>query len=212
MSFVWEMAAEEPVSTYLRAGRVLCFLSFLLSALCLLAGCQNAAAQADAVPQVSPTVPQVSPQSGDYVLGPGDLIRVTVFGHEDLSGEFQVGSNGRVSLPLVGEFTASGLTLSRIEQDIVNRLDPDYLKNPRVAVEVLSYRPFYILGEVNQPGSYPYVNGMRVINAVALAGGFTYRAQEDDLWITRTDGEREEAGPTTLVRPGDVIEVPERFF
>ncbi|MGH6947349.1 MAG: polysaccharide biosynthesis/export family protein [Kiloniellales bacterium] len=205
MSLVWEIAIQGPVNLYLTTARALRFLSFLLGVTCLLAGYQTAAAQGEAVPQLSP-------QSDDYVLGPGDQIRVTVFGHEDLSGEFQVGSNGRVSLPLVGEFTASGLTLSRIEKDIVDRLEPDYLKDPRVAVEVLSYRPFYILGEVNQPGSYPYVNGMRVINAVALAGGFTYRAKESDLWITRTDGEREEAGPTTLVRPGDVIEVPERFF
>jgi polysaccharide export outer membrane protein len=91
-------------------------------------------------------------------------------------------------------------------------LQPDYLKNPQVSVEVLNYRPFYILGEVNQPGSYPYVNGMRIINAVALAGGYTYRADEDDLWVTRASGNRERAGPTTQIFPGDVIEVPERFF
>lgn len=155
---------------------------------------------------------QPSTAGDDYVLGTGDQVRVTVFGHPDLSGEFQVGSNGRMSLPLVGDIKARGLTVGDVEQEIINKLQPDYLKSPNVSVEVLNYRPFYILGEVNQPGSYPYVNGMRVINAVALAGGYTYRADEDDLWVTRTDGRREEAGPTTQVFPGDVIEVPERFF
>lgn len=150
--------------------------------------------------------------AGDYRLGTGDAVRVTVFGHEDLSGEFEVAGSGRVSLPLVGEVQAGGLTVRQLERAIVEVLQPDYLKNPRVAVEVLNYRPFYILGEVNQPGSYAYVNGMRVINAVALAGGFTYRADEDDLWITRAGGTREKASQTTIVRPGDVVEVPERFF
>ncbi|MGF1607961.1 MAG: polysaccharide biosynthesis/export family protein [Kiloniellales bacterium] len=172
------------------------------------AGLQPVAAQDQA--NQDPAAPTV--QGDDYVLGAGDQIRVTVFGHPDLSGQFQVGTNGRVSLPLVGEIKASGLSVQNVEQEIVNRLQPDYLKSPNVSVEVLNYRPFYILGEVNQPGSYPYVNGMRIINAVALAGGYTYRADEADLWVTRTDGTRERAKPTTQVFPGDVIEVPERFF
>ena len=153
-------------------------------------------------------------QGFEYRLGSGDRLRVTVFGHDDLSGEFEVGPSGTIAFPLVGEIQVSDRTLRQTEQAIVTSLKPDYLKNPQVGVEVLNYRPFYIIGEVNQPGSYPYVNGMRVVNAVALAGGFTYRAKEGSMTIARDgiQGEPAEAGPNTVVQPGDVITVPERFF
>ena len=149
----------------------------------------------------------------DYVLGSGDRIRIVVFGQEDLSGEFEIDGTGYVSLPLIKEVTASGLTLRQLEALIAGKLKPDFLKNPRVNVEVLNYRPFYIIGQVKKPGSYPYVSGMSVINAVALAGGYTYRAREGKVLITRSkNGKRKPANHTTKVMPGDVIEVPERFF
>jgi protein involved in polysaccharide export with SLBB domain len=153
-------------------------------------------------------------QGIEYSLGTGDLLRVTVFGHEDLSGEFEVDSAGRVSLPLVGDLLVVNQTLDKVEDQIIAVLRPNYLKNPQVSVEIINYRPFYIIGEVANPGSYPYVGGMRVINAVAIAGGFTYRAAEDALLITRAkgDGQQESAGQGAPVFPGDVIEVPERFF
>ena len=153
-------------------------------------------------------------QDAEYTLGTGDILRVTVFGHEDLSGEFEVDSAGRIALPLVGDVLVVERSLEDVENLIVAALKPDYLKNPQVSVEIINYRPFYIIGEVANPGSYPYVGGMRVINAVAMAGGFTYRAKEDDLLITRAngDGQQESVGQETLVFPGDVIEVPERFF
>jgi len=153
-------------------------------------------------------------QDYEYTLGSGDLLRVTVFGHVDLSGEFEVDSTGRISLPLVGDLLVVNRTLDNVEESIVSALKPAYLKNPQVSVEIINYRPFYIIGEVANPGSYPYVGGMRVINAVAMAGGFTYRAKEDDLLITRAkgDGRQERAGQETPVFPGDVIEVQERFF
>lgn len=150
-----------------------------------------------------------------YRLGAGDRVRVTVFGQEDLSGEFELDGAGRLSLPLIQRVQAAGLTLNELEAAIANKLKPDFLKNPRVSVEVLNYRPFYILGEVKNPGSYPYVNGMTVINAVALAGGYTYRAKENKVTIVRTgDIERKtiSADHGTVVLPGDVIQVPERFF
>lgn len=151
----------------------------------------------------------------EYRLGSGDMVRVTVFGHEDLSGEFQVSGRGNISLPLVGEIQAGERTTSELEDAIVDALRPDYLKNPRVSIEVLNYRPFYIIGEVNEPGGYPYVDGMRVVNAVAIGGGYTYRADEDDILIKRGGAEAAEwqdATPETVVLPGDVIKVPERFF
>jgi polysaccharide export outer membrane protein len=157
--------------------------------------------------------PAVS-QDYEYGLGTGDQLRVTVFGQENLSGEFEVNGSGRVQLPLIGELTVIDLTLRDVEKKIVLVLKPDYLKNPVVSVEIINYRPFYIIGEVANPGSYEYVGGMRVINAVAIAGGFTYRAKEEKVLITRAKGtgQQETANQGTAVFPGDVIEVPERFF
>lgn len=154
-------------------------------------------------------------QQPDYSLGSGDQLRVTVFGQIDLSGEFQVDGTGAISMPLIGSVAADGLTERELERAIVDKLKPDYLKNPRVSVEVINYRPFYIIGEVKQPGRYPYVNGMKVINAVALAGGYTYRARENKLFIIRAKDPKQvksAANHDTIVLPGDVIEVPERFF
>lgn len=151
----------------------------------------------------------------EYRLGPGDKVRVIVFGHEDLSGEFQIDGAGIVALPLIGGVRVGGKTLNVAESAIVAGLKPDYLKNPRVSLQVLNYRPFYIIGEVNKPGSYPYVNGITVLEAVAIAGGFTYRAKENKMKLTRaTDPARkkQDATPETVILPGDVIEVPERFF
>ncbi len=153
--------------------------------------------------------------SRQYRLGPGDLLRVVVFGHEDLSGEFEVKGSGHVSLPLIREVKAAGLTVREFEQAVIDALKPDFLINPRVSVDVLNYRPFYILGEVKRPGSYPYVNGMTVVNAIALAGGYTYRAKENEVLITRVGdpgNKQEPADHQTVVLPGDVIEVPERFW
>jgi polysaccharide export outer membrane protein len=151
-----------------------------------------------------------------YRLGAGDRIRVTVFGQEDLSGEFELDGTGRVSLPLIRTVEAKGLTLAELEQAITDRLKPDFLKDPSVSVDVLNYRPFYIIGEVKEPGSYPYVNGMTVWNAVAMAGGFSYRAKKSEVEIKRGGDAAQtawqEANPDTIVYPGDVIRVPERFF
>ncbi len=160
----------------------------------------------------------VSPAQGaqlEYTLGSGDKLRVTVFGHDNLSGSFVVDGLGFVPLPLVGEVSAGGLTAREFEQAVINALMPDYLKRPRVSVEVLNYRPFYILGEIGSPGSYAFVNGMQVINAIALAGGYTYRARENRVFIiraTNVEREKENADHNTFVLPGDIIVVPERYF
>lgn len=151
----------------------------------------------------------------NYQLGPGDHIRIIVYGQPDLSGEFQVDGSGRVALPLVGNVDAGGLSANQFEKRITEKLQPDYLQDPRVSVEVMTYRPFYIVGEVKNPGNYPYTNGMTVINAVAMAGGFTYRARDDEFEITRAKDpskKTEEADQHTEVHPGDVITVPERWF
>lgn len=154
-------------------------------------------------------------ESSAYRLGPGDRVRITVFGHEDLSGEFEVDGAGNLSLPLIRLVEAQGLTTRELETLIAQRLQPDYLRNPRVSADVLGYRPFYILGEVRNPGSYPFVSNMTVVNAVAVAGGYSYRASKKKITIIRaTDPEKEKRSITenAPVYPGDVIEVPERFF
>ena len=151
-----------------------------------------------------------------YRLGAGDRVRVTVFRHVDLSGEFQLDGEGFFAMPLVGEIQGGGLNSRQLETEIEKRLkDGGYLVNPQVGVEVLNYRPFYIIGEVNNPGSYQYVNGMTVINAVALAGGFTYRADQGDIIINRGGSQGPEVEDVMLdteVLPGDIINVTERFF
>lgn len=151
----------------------------------------------------------------DYRLGAGDRVKVTVFGQAELSGEFGVDGRGFLSLPLIQDVKVAGLSAREVERAIANKLRPDFLKNPRVSVEVINYRPIYILGEVRTPGSVAYVSGMTVINAVALAGGYTYRAKKSGLRIVRASdasGKKQRAREETRVYPGDVIEVPERFF
>jgi polysaccharide export outer membrane protein len=151
----------------------------------------------------------------DYHLGSGDRVRVSVFGEPSLSGDYQVDGLGKLAFPLVGQVKAGGLTASELQKELAAALTPDYVKNPSVSIEILSYRPFYIVGEIRTPGSYPYVAGMSVINGVALAGGFTYRAKKGDFYITRTVGAKKvqlDAAPETTVEPGDVITVRERFF
>ena len=148
-----------------------------------------------------------------YQLGVADRLRVIVFGEEDLSGEFEVDDTGAVSLPLVGQVRAKGLTLRDFESAVRQRLREGYLKDPRVSVQVLNYRPFYIIGEVEEPGEYPFVSGMNVLNAVALSGGYTPRANTSKVRITR-DGQENTYPATsqTRMQPGDMLRVPERFF
>ncbi|MFN4228291.1 polysaccharide biosynthesis/export family protein [Parvibaculum sp.] len=172
-----------------------------------------AAAPATAAPAVSPADASID-TSIDYALGVGDRLRVIVFGEPDLSGEFDVSGSGNVALPLIGQVRAKDLTLSQFEDAVEAKFSEGYLNNPRVSVEVLNYRPFYIYGEVENSGQYPYTNGMTVLNAVAVAGGYTYRANTDRVYITRGDGTEQEypASQSVKVLPGDVVRVPERFF
>ena len=151
----------------------------------------------------------------EYRLGAADKVRVTVFGEEALTGEFIVGGNGKISLPLIGETQAAGLTISEFQAEIANALSQGFINEPRVSARVLNYRPFYILGEVSQPGTYPYTNNLTVLNAVATAGGFTYRANITRVFIKRVDGAAEVEYPlttSTRVAPGDTIRIGERLF
>lgn len=159
--------------------------------------------------------PSAASLNNEYKLGSGDLLKITVFNQEDLSGEYTINGGGQVSLPLIGDVNAKDLTVKQVEQGIADKLKPDYLLNPRVSVQVLNYRPFYILGEVKEPKSYPYVDGMTYLNAVAIAGGYTYRAKEDHVVVIRmNDPQKRELilKMDEKVLPGDVIHIKERFF
>lgn len=153
--------------------------------------------------------------AADYRLGAGDKVRLTVFGEEELSGEFSVDGTGHVSLPLVGEILVRDLTVREFQAAVDVALRDGFLKDPRVSAEVTAYRPFFILGEVKRPGTYPYQNGLTVLNAVATAEGFTYRANERFVFIRREGEDTEQKFPltsATTVRPGDTIRIGERFF
>jgi protein involved in polysaccharide export with SLBB domain len=158
--------------------------------------------------------PAPSP-SGSYVLGPNDRVRLKVYGEPDITGEYEVDSNGLVSIPLAGHVKAAGLTTRQLEQAVVSALSKGIVRDPRVNVEVALYRPYYILGEVKKSGEYPYRLGLTVMDAVASAGGFTYRANEGKVYLRRSGGNIEEIyslDEPILIFPGDNIRVPERYF
>jgi polysaccharide export outer membrane protein len=152
-----------------------------------------------------------------YRLAAGDKLRIVVFGEEALSKEYTVTSAGDLSFPLLGDIQAAGLTSAELQRAITEGLDQGYLNDPRVNVEVLNFRPFYILGEVIKSGEYPYSTDLTVHQAVALAGGFTYRADQRRVFIRRAGTEQEHTydlsqGRAVYVRPGDTIRVGERYF
>ncbi|EIZ79030.1 polysaccharide biosynthesis/export family protein [Novosphingobium sp. Rr 2-17] len=150
-----------------------------------------------------------------YLLGSGDKVRVTVYGEPNLTGEFAVAADGTLSLPLVGDVPAAGKTTRLVADEFAKKLSDGFLANPNVAMEVSAYRPFFILGEVNTPGQYPYVNGMTAMNAIATAGGYTPRATRKVIFI-RKFGEAAETEydlkSTLRIMPGDTIRLGERYF
>jgi polysaccharide export outer membrane protein len=159
--------------------------------------------------------PQDEVQVQEYRLGPGDQLRIVVFGEESLSGQFLVGPTGSVSYPLVGEVSATGKTVNEFAVALADVLRGGYVRQPNVTVEVASYRPFFILGEVGAPGTYPYAAGLTVMNAVATAGGFTYRADTGRVYIKHPNEMAERLyrlTSTTPIQPGDTVRIPERRF
>lgn len=150
-----------------------------------------------------------------YVLDSGDRLRVVVFGQEGLSNSYAVDGSGRISMPLIGAVDARGKTTHELETAIAGRLRSGFVRNPHVAVEVETHRPFFILGEVTTAGQYPYVNGMTVETAVAIAGGFTPRAFKSHATVGRlVEGQVVHATvPISYpLRPGDTVTIEERWF
>lgn len=153
--------------------------------------------------------------SGPYQLDSGDKLRVTVFEQASLTNTYAVDQSGHIAFPLVGSLPARGRTTQQLAGDIAAALQRGYLRNPDVSVEVDTYRPFFIMGEVRNPGQYTYVNGLTAETAVAIAGGFTPRAREGSVEITRQiNGEimRGAVPLTDPIRPGDVIRVHQRLI
>lgn len=181
-------------------------------------------------PAMAQTVPTTSGAAAaahnEYVLGSGDVLRIIVFGagadpdggagsSGDLSGQYTVSGTGVLSLPLIGDIPATGKTVAQVREEIVVALKDGYIKSPSVSAEILSYRPYFILGEVNKPGQYPYMDGMTVINAIATAGGYTYRANQKYVYIKSASdlGEHKVRVNDALpIQPGDTVRIVERLF
>ena len=150
-----------------------------------------------------------------YRLDSSDVLRVIVFGQQDLNNTYTVDQAGYIAMPLIGSVAARGLTVRELEVQITNRLKNGYLRDPDVSVEVATYRPVFVMGEVTNAGQYPYVAGMTAQNAIATAGGFTPRGQQNSVDITRQINGEVISGRVPItdpVRPGDTIYVRERFF
>ena len=178
----------------------------LLALVVLLAGCAPGS-----------RMPPLEPYNGaTYLLGVGDQVRLLTFGVEQLSGAFRVNDSGDLELPLVGSVRAAGLTTRELRDSLARDLESRrLLQSPSLSIEVVEYRPIFVLGEVNRPGQYPYQPRMKMLTAVAVAGGFTYRAVESHVQTLRSTGATPVTGRSALdayVAPGDVITVLERYF
>jgi len=170
----------------------------------------EATRRAEVVVPVAATI-----ENQPYTLDSGDKLRVVVFGQEALSNTYLVDADGRIALPLIGAVAARGLTTPQLSSAIATRLARGFIRDPSVAVEIDTYRPFFVLGEVTFPGQYPYVPGMTAESAVAIAGGFTPRAFKDTVEVSRKvrgANVRADLPLRAPVRPGDTITVSERWF
>lgn len=159
--------------------------------------------------------PPPSDSFSNYELAPGDRIKVEVFNHVDLSGEYTLDDKGRFSMPLIGTVEANGLNPLKLEDLLVSMLKPDYLVNPRVFIQVMSSRLYYLIGEVASKGAFPYKSGMTYLTAIANAGGYTYRAKQDFVFVVRGDDPDQNELKLSVeekVQPGDIIRVAERLF
>jgi polysaccharide export outer membrane protein len=184
----------------------------MLSCLILLSACSS-------VPnEVVSTGDRYVPQDAgveDYRLGAGDKLKVSVFNEPTLSGEFSVGTDGMLSLPLVGDLRVLGDSATIVASKYQSALANGYLRDPKVSAEIISFRPFFILGEVKTPGQFPYASGMTALNAIALAQGFSPRAERSVVFIRRAGAADEVAfrlSPDLRVWPGDTIRIGEKYF
>lgn len=183
---------------------------FLCLTMVALAGCSGGGLPSRAAPK------SVAVPGEDYRLEPGNQVRVTVFNEAALSGDFAVDPTGRLALPLVGNIPASGLTATELADRIGKQMVQfALLRDPQVSVQILTFRPVYVLGEVRQPGEFPYTPGLTILRAIARAGGYAYRAREDLVVLVRQEGNEQAsyyADQQTPLQPGDIIKVLERLY
>lgn len=178
-----------------------------------LVGCASAPTPAKRAPAAAKAVSQ--PDLSAYRLGTGDRLRVDVFGEADLSIEATIDGTGHISYPLLGAVQARGRTAAELEQALKTGLAAGYLKDPDVRVTVVQYRPFYTVGQVRRPGAYPYVIGLTVEKAIAIAGGMTNLASTRQMFLLREDmaqPKRIKVGLDAVVLPGDTLLVEEGLF
>ena len=150
-----------------------------------------------------------------YLLGTGDMVRIQVYDEKDLYLEARVSDTGTISYPFLGELKVKGMSLASLEALIISRLKGDYLINPKVSIDMIEYRRFYVNGEIENAGGFPYQPGLTVRKAISLAGGFKERASKDKIYIIHDDSTTSEPSKVTLdeaVRPGDIITVEQSFF
>lgn len=158
---------------------------------------------------------QASADAQAYRLSGGDKIHVAVFGEDNLSGDYTVGPDGQITLPLAGNVKAAGYTISELRQAIATTLEHGYVQNPNITISAIELKPYFILGAVTKPGRYSYAPDLTVLDAVATAEGFTYRANMGSVYIRHKSdpSEKEYDLTSTLpVQPGDTIRVAERYF
>ncbi|MCW5705389.1 MAG: polysaccharide biosynthesis/export family protein [Bradyrhizobium sp.] len=175
----------------------------------------GAAYSAAPVVPVAYAAPAPVRHDAPYHLDAGDKLRVVVYGQEGLTNTYSISATGTITIPLIGAVPARGRTPQGLAADIAARLRNGFIREPSVAVEIEAYRPFFILGEVQAPGQYPYVPNMTVESAVAIAGGFSPRARKDRVTLTHTDAagtSRIIVPPGTPIHPGDTVLVGERWF
>src|SRR3954452_23985383 len=168
-----------------------------------------------AAPAAYAAVPVAAEYDKAYRLDAGDKLRVVVYGQDGLTNTYAIDAGGSITMPLIGAVPARGRTPAGLAADVTAKLRQGYIRDPSVAVEIESYRPFFILGEVAAPGQYPYVPNMSVESAVAIAGGFSPRAQRDRVTVTHTDSSgsiRTIVPLGTPLSPGDTVLVGERWF
>jgi protein involved in polysaccharide export with SLBB domain len=157
-------------------------------------------------------------QSGDVAdrLVPGEKLRVTVYGEDTLTGSYMINPAGYIVMPLIGDVRAAGVTAPDLAREISGRFaGQKLLQEPKVTVDIVEYRPIYVLGEALRPGAYPYTSGLNVLTAITLAGGFTYRASRKSVLIEHAGDSVWQEYPlsaSVLIAPGDLIRVPERYF
>jgi protein involved in polysaccharide export with SLBB domain len=190
---------------------------FISVAIVLLAGLQVAGCYTDYGPVELDARPVSLSGAGVAThLQPGEKLKVTIYGEEALTGDYDINPNGYVTMPLIGAIRAVGRTQSEFGRDVASRYrSGGFLQDPNVTVAVVQFQPFYVLGEATNPGEYPFRSGLTVHTAVAMAGGFTYRASRSAVLIRHTGEQVWKEYPLTEpvpIAPGDLIRVPERYF